>query len=147
MESGYDRRGCAPVAHSMQMMVTTAHVPRRAQERDEPVDDVKHLLVRNAGTSNDECYPVIAAQAVALGYAIVTDNPSTPLGTGEQEFARIDDLPRENCCAKPDGALDVRPVRPHDRAPVDEESLEVTLLGTGWRRSSCRRKSRIRNTV
>ena len=31
---------------------------------------------------------LIAAQAVALGYAIVTDN--------EREFARIDDLPREN---------------------------------------------------
>ena len=31
---------------------------------------------------------LIAAQAVALGYTIVTDN--------EQEFARIDDLPREN---------------------------------------------------
>jgi tRNA(fMet)-specific endonuclease VapC len=31
---------------------------------------------------------LIAAQAVALGYAIVTDN--------EREFARIDELPREN---------------------------------------------------
>ncbi len=31
---------------------------------------------------------LIAAQAVALGHAIVTDN--------EREFARIDDLPREN---------------------------------------------------
>jgi tRNA(fMet)-specific endonuclease VapC len=31
---------------------------------------------------------LIAAQAVALGYAIVTDNT--------QEFARIDDLPRKN---------------------------------------------------
>ena len=31
---------------------------------------------------------LIAAQALALGYAIVTDN--------EREFARIDDLPREN---------------------------------------------------
>jgi tRNA(fMet)-specific endonuclease VapC len=31
---------------------------------------------------------LIAAQAVALGYAIVTDN--------EREFARIDDLPQEN---------------------------------------------------
>jgi tRNA(fMet)-specific endonuclease VapC len=31
---------------------------------------------------------LIAAQAVALGYAIVTDN--------ERAFARIDDLPREN---------------------------------------------------
>ncbi len=31
---------------------------------------------------------LIAAQAVALDYAIVTDN--------EREFARIDDLPREN---------------------------------------------------
>lgn len=31
---------------------------------------------------------LIAAQAIALGYAIVTDN--------EREFARIDDLPREN---------------------------------------------------
>ena len=39
---------------------------------------------------------LIAAQAVALGCAIVTDNPSTALGTGEREFARIDDLPREN---------------------------------------------------
>jgi len=31
---------------------------------------------------------LIAAQVVALGYAIVTDN--------EREFARIDDLPCEN---------------------------------------------------
>ena len=31
---------------------------------------------------------LIAAQAVALGYAVVTDN--------ERDFARIDDLPREN---------------------------------------------------
>jgi len=35
---------------------------------------------------------LIAAQAVALGYAIVTDN--------EREFARIDELPRENWLRK-----------------------------------------------
>ena len=32
---------------------------------------------------------LIAAQAIALGYTIVTDN--------EGEFARIDDFPCENC--------------------------------------------------
>lgn len=56
-----------------------------------PADTVYGLLrarLEQAGQPIGGNDLLIAAQAVALGYAIVTDNT--------QEFARIDDLPHEN---------------------------------------------------
>ncbi len=56
-----------------------------------PADAAYGLLrarLEQAGQPIGGNAPLIAAQAVALGYAIVTDN--------EREFARIDGLPREN---------------------------------------------------
>lgn len=56
-----------------------------------PVDATYGLLrnrLEKAGQPIGGNDLLIAAQAVALGYTIVTDN--------EREFSRIDDLPREN---------------------------------------------------
>ncbi len=56
-----------------------------------PADDTYGLLrvyLEQAGRSIGANDLLIAAQAVTLGYTIVTDN--------EQEFARITQLPREN---------------------------------------------------
>ena len=47
-----------------------------------------HTRLEHAGTPIGANDLLIAAQTLALGYAIVTDN--------EAEFARIDGLPREN---------------------------------------------------
>ena len=56
-----------------------------------PADAAYGLLrtrLEQAGRPIGANDPLIAAQAIALGYTIVTDN--------EKEFARIEDLPREN---------------------------------------------------
>jgi tRNA(fMet)-specific endonuclease VapC len=56
-----------------------------------PADTVYGLLrarLEQAGQPIGGNDLLIAAQAVALGYAVVTDN--------EREFARIEELPREN---------------------------------------------------
>ena len=58
---------------------------------ESPADTVYGMLrarLEQAGLPIGGNDLLIAAQAVALGHAIVTDN--------DREFARIDDLPREN---------------------------------------------------